>query len=98
VIIWPPSRWNFLDIPATFQQPKLNASSASDAAAGGSAAALTAAMDNGTPVQAAGSALPLTFGFAGAESRSPCCSAPPAAASRRAAPAVKPDRWQRAAR
>ncbi len=63
VIIWPPSRWGFLDIPATFEQPKLNASSA---AAGGSAPALEAAMDNGTPVQAAGSALPLTLGFAGA--------------------------------
>jgi len=63
VIIWPPSRWGFLDIPATFEQPKLNASSA---AAGGSAAALTTAMDNGTPIQAAGSALPLTLGFVGA--------------------------------
>jgi signal peptidase I len=28
VIIWPPSRWRFLPIPATFEQPKLNASSA----------------------------------------------------------------------
>jgi signal peptidase I len=63
VIIWPPSRWGFLDIPATFEQPKLNAS---NAAAGGSTATLVAAMDNGTPVQAAGSALPLTLGFAGA--------------------------------
>ena len=63
VIIWPPSRWGFLDIPATFEQPKLNAS---NAAAGGSTAALVAAMDNGTPVQAAGSALPLTLGFVGA--------------------------------
>jgi signal peptidase I len=63
VIIWPPSRWSFLDIPATFEQPKLNAS---NAAAGGSAAALVTAMDNGTPIQAAGSALPLTLGFAGA--------------------------------
>ena len=63
VIIWPPSRWGFLNIPATFEQPQLNAS---DAAAGGSTAALAAAMDNGTPVQAAGSALPLALGFAGA--------------------------------
>jgi signal peptidase I len=63
VIIWPPSRWGFLDIPATFEQPKLNAS---NDAAGGSTAALVAAMDNGTPVQAAGSALPLTLGLAGA--------------------------------
>ena len=63
VIIWPPSRWGFLNIPATFEQPKLNDS---NAAAGGSTAALVTAMDNGTPIQAAGSALPLTLGFAGA--------------------------------
>jgi signal peptidase I len=63
VIIWPPSRWGFLNIPATFEQPKLNASAA---AAGGSSAALAKAMDNGTPLKTAGSALPLTLGFAGA--------------------------------
>ena len=63
VIIWPPSRWGFLNIPATFEQPQLNDS---NAAAGGSTAALEAAMDNGTPVQEAGSALPLALGFAGA--------------------------------
>jgi signal peptidase I len=63
VIIWPPSRWSFLDIPATFEQPQLNAS---NAASGGSTAALAAAMDNGTPIQAAGSALPLGVGFLGA--------------------------------
>ena len=28
VIIWPPSRWRFLPIPSTFEQPKLNASAA----------------------------------------------------------------------
>src|SRR5580698_3136495 len=63
VIIWPPSRWGFLNIPATFEQPQLNAS---NAAAGGSTAALVAAMDNGTLIQAAGSALPLGVGFLGA--------------------------------
>jgi signal peptidase I len=63
VIIWPPSRWGFLNIPATFEQPQLNAS---NAAAGGSTAALVAAMDNGTPIQTAGSALPLGLGFLGA--------------------------------
>jgi signal peptidase I len=63
VIIWPPSRWGFLNIPATFEQPKLNASAA---AAGGSATALTAAMDNGTPLRSSTSALPLALGFAGA--------------------------------
>jgi len=68
VIIWPPSRWGFLDIPATFEQPALNASvgAGSNAAAGGSSAALLAAMDNGTPVRPVGSALPLALGFIGA--------------------------------
>ena len=63
VIIWPPSRWGILNIPATFQQPQLNASAA---AAGGSSAALATAMDNGTPLHESASALPLALGFAGA--------------------------------
>jgi signal peptidase I len=63
VIIWPLSRVGFLNIPATFEQPQLNAS---NAAAGRPTAALVTAMDNGTPIQAAGSALPLGLGFLGA--------------------------------
>jgi signal peptidase I len=63
VIIWPPSRWGFLNIPATFEQPQLNASAA---AAGGSASTLAAAMAGGTPVRPATSPLPLALGFAGA--------------------------------
>jgi signal peptidase I len=68
VIIWPPSQWGFLNIPATFEQPKLNASAAAggNAAAGGSSAALEAALDNGTPIQPGNSPLPLALGFAGA--------------------------------
>jgi signal peptidase I len=68
VIIWPPSRWGILNIPATFEQPQLNASSAAggNAAAGGSSAVLEAALDNGTPVRPASSPLPLALGFAGA--------------------------------
>jgi signal peptidase I len=68
VIIWPPSRWGFLNIPATFEEPKLNASTAQggNAAAGGSSAALEAAMDNGTPVTPTTSPLPLALGFIGA--------------------------------
>jgi signal peptidase I len=68
VIIWPPSRAGFLNIPATFEQPTLNASSAAggSAAAGGSSAVLEAALDNGTPVRSAASPLPLALGFAGA--------------------------------
>ena len=34
VIIWPPSRWRILPIPATFEQPKLNAAAAAPAARG----------------------------------------------------------------
>jgi signal peptidase I len=63
IIIWPPSRLGFLNIPATFEQPRLNAA---NAAAGGSSAILTAALDNGTPVRPASSPLPLALGFAGA--------------------------------
>jgi signal peptidase I len=66
VIIWPPSRWGVLSIPATFEQPQLNAPAAAAGAPGGSNAALAAAMDNGTPLRATASALPLALGFAGA--------------------------------
>jgi signal peptidase I len=68
VIIWPPSHWGDLNIPATFEQPKLNAASADggNAAAGGSSAVLTAALAGETPVRSAASPLPLTLGLAGA--------------------------------
>jgi signal peptidase I len=68
VIIWPPSQVGFLNIPATFEQPQLNASSAAggNAAAGGSSAALEAALDNGTPIRQTTSPLPLALGFVGA--------------------------------
>jgi signal peptidase I len=65
VIIWPPSRVGFLNIPATFEQPRLNASSG-NAAAGGSTAVLESALAGGAPVQSAASPLPLALGFAGA--------------------------------
>jgi signal peptidase I len=68
VIIWPPSQWGFLNIPATFEQPQLNASNAAggNAAAGGSSAALEAALDNGTPIRQTTSPIPLALGFVGA--------------------------------
>jgi signal peptidase I len=69
VIIWPPSRWRILPIPATFEQPKLN-SSGSTAAAGptagtaadgaNAAAVLSARLEPSSP------ALPLSLGFAAA--------------------------------
>jgi signal peptidase I len=64
VIIWPPSKWGFLNIPATFSQPKLTGSAA---AAGGSPAAAAAALDSDTVrVQPAASPLPLALGTLGA--------------------------------
>src|SRR6202012_2312404 len=61
VIIWPPSRIGFLNIPATFEQPQLKAAPAAagaNAAAGGSAAALASALGNGTPIRPATSPVP----------------------------------------
>jgi signal peptidase I len=68
VIIWPPSQAGFLNIPATFEQPQLNASTAAggNAAAGGSSAALEAALDNGTPIRQTASPFPLALGLIGA--------------------------------
>jgi hypothetical protein len=65
VIIWPASRWRILPIPATFEQPKLNSSSAAvpaGATAGSAAAAalLSARLEPSSP------ALPLSLGFAAA--------------------------------
>jgi signal peptidase I len=65
VIIWPLSQAGLLNIPATFEQPKLTASSASSAAASANSNALAAAVDGGVPVKEEGMALPLTLGFAG---------------------------------
>ncbi len=63
VIIWPASRWRILPIPATFEQPKLNESSAATPAgptAGSASAAglLSARLEPSSP------ALPLSLGFA----------------------------------
>ena len=62
VIIWPFSRWRILPIPATFQQPKLNAAAAAPAgpAAGDTAGLLSARLEPSSP------ALPLALGFAAA--------------------------------
>ena len=56
IIIWPPSRWSFLSIPATFEQPKLNAAAAG--AAGPDP--LPARIEPASP------AVPLALGFAAA--------------------------------
>ena len=61
VIIWPPSRWRFLPIPATFEQPKLNAAAAASGADRADAADLLSAR-----LEPGGPALPLSLGFAAA--------------------------------
>jgi signal peptidase I len=60
VIIWPASRWRFLPIPATFEQPALNNSHA--------AASAGAAGDDVLSARAepTGQTVPLVLGFAGA--------------------------------
>ncbi len=64
VIIWPPSRWGFLPIPVTFEQPKLNSpATAAAIAPNGSAGAADLLSARLEP---AGSALPLSLGFAAA--------------------------------
>ena len=56
VIIWPPSRWRILPIPATFEQPKLSA--AGPPATRDTAGLLSARLEPSSP------ALPLALGFA----------------------------------
>jgi signal peptidase I len=60
VIIWPPSRWRILPIPATFQQPKLNATAAAPPAAQDTAGLLSARLEPSSP------AVPLALGFTAA--------------------------------
>src|SRR2546430_10098125 len=62
VIIWPISRWRILPIPATVEQPKLNAAAAPSAppATQDTAGLLSARLEPASP------ALPLALGFAAA--------------------------------
>jgi signal peptidase I len=61
IIIWPPSHWRILPIPGTFEQPKLNASSAAGTTGATDAASLLPGR-----LEPVGPALPLTLGFAAA--------------------------------
>jgi signal peptidase I len=54
VIVWPPSRWRLLNIPATFSRPGIDSPAAS---------AVSAALTRGLPVTAALPSLPLAAGF-----------------------------------
>jgi len=71
VIVWPPSRWRFLQIPSTFDQPGIDKPSSS-AEGKQSAAHESAAQQSavsallGAKVQPQGSYLPLAAGLAGA--------------------------------
>jgi hypothetical protein len=70
VIIWPPSQWRILPIPATFEQPKLNSTAAGSAP---TPAAVTAADESAATagllsaqLEPSVPALPLSIGFAAA--------------------------------
>jgi signal peptidase I len=60
IIIWPPSRWRILPIPATFEQPALNGSHAAAAGSAGGGALLSAR------AEPTAQTVPLVLGFAGA--------------------------------
>jgi signal peptidase I len=66
VVIWPLNNWRILNIPATFQQPKLNASMASVPSRARSADEAAAVSGAAAPVHPSGPAMPLALGFAGA--------------------------------
>jgi signal peptidase I len=70
IIIWPPSRWRILPIPATFEQPQLGASASATSPAA-SAASAASGSDQAAAILSArlaptGPALPLSLGFAAA--------------------------------
>jgi signal peptidase I len=66
VIIWPISRWRFLPIPATFEQPKLSAAAAPPAARDTAAEARDTAGLLSARLEPSSPALPLALGFAAA--------------------------------
>ena len=67
VIIWPPSRWRILPIPATFTQPALNGSHAAAAGPVPQPAQAGATADVlPTRAEPTGQTIPLALGFAGA--------------------------------
>jgi signal peptidase I len=66
VIIWPIDRWRILPIPATFQQPQLNATASAPPASSSAQDTATAAGVLSARLESSSSALPLSLGFAGA--------------------------------
>jgi signal peptidase I len=86
MIVWPPSRWRILPIPATFGQPGITSPAA--AAALGHAPASHAALASVTvPVRPAAPFLPLELGFA--------MAVPVTWIQRRARRLVRGRRWRR---
>jgi signal peptidase I len=65
MIVWPPSRWRILPIPATFDQPGIDrpATSAPAAAQSASSRALDRALARGIPVRPGAPYLPLAAGL-----------------------------------
>jgi signal peptidase I len=63
IIIWPPSRWRILPIPATFEQPALNGSHTAASAGGAQPAGDELLSARAEPT---GQTIPLALGFAGA--------------------------------
>jgi signal peptidase I len=71
MIIWPPSQFKILPIPATFSQPGLNhaaksSSSAASATTASRASAAARALDEGIPVRPSSPYVPLAAGFVAA--------------------------------
>ncbi|MGO9078870.1 MAG: signal peptidase I [Streptosporangiaceae bacterium] len=92
MIVWPPSRWRILPIPATFSQPGISRPRAAGAAPARdrSAAASEAALLRGVPVSPSRPYLPLAAGLAGAF--------PLTWAQRRVRLRNRRNRWRRLAR
>jgi signal peptidase I len=66
VIVWPPSRWRILPIPATFGQPGIDRPSGSSAARPGASSPAVAGRLLSFPVRPEAPCFPLAAGFAGA--------------------------------
>ncbi|HEY1918755.1 MAG TPA: signal peptidase I [Streptosporangiaceae bacterium] len=66
LIVWPPSQWRVLPIPATFGQPGIDHPASASSSGSGTSAAAAAAVARGVPVRSSAPLLPLAGGSAGA--------------------------------
>jgi signal peptidase I len=93
MIVWPPSRWRILPIPATFEQSGIairKAAAVSDAAASDAAAGHSSTAGLSVPVTPGAPYLPLELGFA--------VAVPVTWMQRRVRRLVRGRRWRRASR